>query len=315
MSPPATTTVSTALTCGTISTSVVPPTTNTLGVWGSYAGVSVTFNSQLGGVGTSFSLVNPQVPGSPDNVLQGLDAGGAGWQSGSAAFLNNNTTAISSNQSDGNAGYYQHGYDALLSTASYQGNEALNISMLLVAIDSTHGYVISIRHQLSLNPQYDLSWSQWAEQEAFYMNSATGIADNLRVYVGSRSGGWVVGPFFPWRSDYPQEEGVLPNGSRVDVPSDTGELNGFSGIDYVLMVWNVHGEDIGIVSYDIYSFATLRHDGGASYCSDTSCGLDLITTNAFYGAIGFPKYSVQTYTSKYLVGSPDQLAGLGFKTQ
>ena len=355
MNTPATTDVSTKLTCG-MDPVIIPPATHWLSAQGDDAGVQAGFTSTLGGVGMSFQLINPEKPGAPLDVTEARSAAGAGWQFASVATFPWGNQLLS-NQSAGNSALRdQHGYEAhVVTDSTSQGswlhqstwtphfsdtynviakspcepykdsitvsNGTLNISM--VPVVTTAGKVISARHQYSLYHPKDENWKEWYNLTAFYMSLQVATQNNLRMYVGSKKSQWSAGPLYPGKSDFETQTVTDKNGVRHDTTSLVSGFNfinkDFTDADYFVFVWQVEGRDIAVVNYGALD-GSINKSIGWPYCSDKNdpvCGsFALYTTDKKWASTKYPTFtkgSTNTFTTKYLIGTPAQVEALGFE--
>lgn len=355
MSAPNTSNSSDILTCGLDFLSV-PHATHSISAQGDYAGVRIGFSSRLGGIGTSFQLINPRNSGSPVDILEGRSAAGGGWQFSSVAWPVGSTQPIFSNQSAGNSHDEQHGFDAKLrKNSSSDGaqwlssswtphftqrdngvkspcppfgdskslyEEALNVSILPVQIGQ--GTVVSLRHQISLNPLSDSQWAKWSGIDALYLSLSVAAQNNMRVYAGNLAKGWNAGPIYPWKSDYDSSSFVDKSGSKRELVNYNLEgkmiKKHLAGADYFVLIWNIYGQDIAVVNYDLRWGGSLIKQQGWPYCrqiDNPSCGaFALYSSSAYYpNGVYFQTGKVRTYTSKYIIGSPQQIQSLGFRAE
>ena len=200
-------------------------------------------------------------------------------------------------------------------------NGAVNISMVPVATKT--GTIISARHQYSLYHPKDESWTEWYNQTAFYMSLQVATQNNLRMYVGSQKSQWSAGPLYPGKSDFETQTVTDENGVRHDTTSLVSGFNfinkDFTDADYFVFVWQVEGRDIAVVNYGALD-GTINKSIGWPYCGDTNnsvCGsLALYTTDKKWASTKYPTFrkgSTNTFTTKYLVGTPEQVEALGFE--
>lgn len=106
----------------------------------------------------------------------------------------------------------------------------------------------------------------------------------------------------------------------VDLPSGwQGSWSEISGdIDHVVLVWNIHGIDVGIVVRNLPDGMALRLVKNI-YCStsdDDECGsIDLIVYHPAKNNVSFPLGTMRTTQIDYYIGSKTQLQAMGYWLQ
>lgn len=204
-------------------------------------------------------------------------------------------------------------------------------SLATGTLSTAHGDGVAITHLMTLRSRDNQSWNaMWRVDNAFYANRPNAVNGNLRVYIKGK-GGWALGPLFVSnRNFYTGAQGhaacgAFPEGGH-GWACNFGSL--FSSadserVDYVVLVWNIFGKDIGIAvpqrtngSGPNAGFGIMLHPD--VYCSnpdDKNCG-----NVSFHSIIedvaskSIAEGAVRNYQQDYRVGTLPQLKDMGFDT-
>jgi hypothetical protein len=311
--------------------------------------VEVGINNDLGGVGVSLKLSNNRDPQArPLNILESRSAAGCGWQT--SFLLRDDTTNPSQvlvfNQAAGNSVPYQWGYHndyaglaafhwnpvasdhyhPILQSGEWGSSVAtspigkpagVHPSFLLEdgklhigtgTVNTSTGAVVDLTNQYSLRSRYDQRWNSWFAEQAFYLNKKVARDHELRVYLRGATGAWSEGPIRPYN------EFAVRNGSSNAMIEGVSSTT--SPLSYALFVWNVFGDDIGLVivppNESCYGHLNMARGVYGPPHEDKSGTIDWHTVIAKVEPAAFPKGAERAYQARYLIGSPDQLVELGY---
>ena len=298
------------------------------------AGISsvVGLDDRFGGVGAKFALRNNAFPDSWVDILEPRSGAGAGWQT---SFLVDDAAGgagiIVFNQAAGNGVSSQWGYGTTfvedgqnihattwiplasdhihtvagghspcLSTGYVFDDGAVDIAG--AGVETPHGTALAWRNRYRYRSRTNQSWAGWSAEQAFYLSRSVARAAGLRLYLvrgTTRHGPFAIYDAF-----------TIPEASCTDSFCNT------PGYDYAVLVWNIHGLDIGVA---------LPVGGGTSinleqttYCTnpaDDACGnINFHSWVVRDRPAAYAMGSVREASQVYYVGTLSQLADLGFAT-
>jgi hypothetical protein len=319
------------------------PTTQQVGLSGSSVSSQVGVNDSFGGIGTLFSLINNQVPQYPVNILDTRSGGGAAWQwSSLVTDWPGGAGTIIANQAAGNSIGYQWGESSSIWTAgasigSYTWNTLFADSATASSgglspcnsgndysfdygspsitgntVSTADGDAILWQNNYTFDSQVNQNWPAWSAINGFYFPRQIARQANLRVYL--ISGGVQTGPILPY--DHFTFQGASCSISQA-FPGISGSSCTFTqNYDYVVLVWNIFGQDIGIAIPNVPAGSGIGLEDSI-YCSDSSndaCGSIFLLESVWRsnGTVSFPIGTQRSYSINYYVGNPQQLADLGY---
>ncbi|WP_165226262.1 hypothetical protein [Aquisphaera insulae] len=324
----------------------IPPATHVKTIVGSEVAVTLGIAGDFGGVGVTFELARRQSDGSvgsPVNILEARSAAGSGWQT--SVLLRDQTKhqTIVFNQAAGNSTPFQWGYkndyfelaafkwnpvvsdhvhpnynfSHSVATSPFDGSGyvledgRLHIGTNTVSVGS--GSIVDITNQYTLRSRFDQTWEGWAAEQAFYLNKAVARSHHLRVFLRGASGGWSEGLIRPY------DNYVVRNGqSTCDENGCSAKTNSLS---YVLFIWEVDGSDIAVAivppnesCYGHLNMSRFTYGPNPTTDPDANGSIDWHTVVAAQDTTHFPAAAERPYQVRYLVGTPDQLSSLGYKS-
>jgi hypothetical protein len=318
-----------------------PRVTNRVIQSGNPVSLDIGISGKMGGVATELWLKNDQAPNSPAiNVIESRSAGGAGWQ------FSSHTTAFdgvqfTSNQATGNRRGYQWGYSTAyttkksdtLTSVNWAPNDSDSLGLIgtspcesfnntnnpVVRFDEGQmnitssrrwtptGYAVNVTNAYSLRSLVNQHWSQYLPTQAIYFSRTVARQQMLRLYLISPT--WVEGPIDPYHVGFSIRHAQL-------VVDSAGNPSWLVAEDaaYAVFIWRISGLDVAMVIPLGYG-ANLSLEQQV-YCDDANndtCGsIRWITNAAMYQNAIFTEGSVRAYPFEYLIGTPQQLAYLGY---
>lgn len=346
--PPLTAPIGSQLTCS-FPIAAVPPTTHSLQLSGTSAGLFLGVSAPFGGIGTSLSLQSLTPPHASLDVLEARSGAGAGFQFADWILAPNGVSLLT-NQSAGNARNAQWGLAQSFSQPSSSSllavdwaprytdtwtqpngssvgttpcepfDSGLNPSVAFNAgavdwtaqvLPTAAGSAVHLSacySQMSLANQYWAFYRPWYAQ---YFSRRIASEHDLRVYLGGPT--WSEGPIRPQHPGF----SVL-HGSRDGNATPSGMWDWWnlaSDTQYILLVWRVGNNDLGVAVSLQGEGAWLRMEE-TIYCDDPGnqdCGsIDIATVGPGTPNASFPVGSLRTHCQSYHMGSPAELASLGF---
>jgi hypothetical protein len=335
--PSITAPLNTTIQCGTAAAqNAVLPVTDTVALEGTGYSAVFGFNRNYGGVISSLRLIRTGY-GEAD-VIEARSTAGAGLQTSSFVWPYSPPDApLIFNQGTGNAIGHQWGFGATLSgsaspsiawrssqdwTPEYAdtfGTQALSPcdqppydalfddAALDFAMSQTPtpygGPGLLATHKLTWRARVDQWWANSYASHAVYLSRSVARAGGLRVYVSQPSA--LTGPLMA--ADSLAAFGLCPGSvESYCAPVDT---------QWVMMVWNIFGMDIGVVVETTGGGLQLRLSKH-QYCADDlndACGeIDVQITSPMTGPIARPAWSLRSYAVNYRIGTPQQLSSMGY---
>lgn len=317
-----------------------------VGAVGSHATSVVGLDAGVSALGALFELKNNASPHYV-NVLETRSGAGAAWQTSSLVYDNPggvgilvfNQSAGNSvfNQSAGNSVGFQWAYGT---TASATGPRSIETSAWTPVpsdhvhgepgghspcnstghlfddtkqeifgheVPTAHGKATLWQNVVTFRARVAQSWPHWKAEQAFYLSRGVARAGDLRVYLGR--GDAVHGPIRPYDAGF-----TIPGASCTH---GSGTYCNTAAYDYAVLVWNVHGLDVGVALDDVPAISLNLED--RVYCAsptDDACGN--INFHAWFETVSpakFAKGQKRTHHKNYYVGTLAQLRDLGFVTE
>ncbi len=327
------------LTCNTESSAALP-TTDSWMINGTNVGVRLGVNRNFGGIGVELSLINQSVPANAVNVIESRSGAGAGWQTSYWAHDVATNRLVVINQAAGNSAGMQWGMHNsflgmnasswnLLNSDHYYPSGTFDHSKIAtspcsgtsyafdygkLALDlskrvTTAGTAIQISNQYTLHAKVTQNFSEWALEQAFYLDRKVAFDHNLRVYLHGRSG-WSEGPILPWKDFSVVHGSGSCNTSKCEYAVSTD-------IAYGVFVWNINGRDIGIVVPANTAGGFILGVDKLPYCGDSTnlrCGNIALHNylNIHKGGYQVDINAERTYGVNYTIGTIDELKALGY---
>ncbi len=303
--------------------------------------IDIGISGRYGGVGVEFWLGSePFSASSVINILEARSSAGAGWQFSSFTTAYDGPQFIV-NQASGNSRGYQWGFSTVYNTNKTYTLNATNWApnytdrfdlfgtspcelydsvsnptlmfdegkMKLLALRrwTPDGFAIAITNAYSLRSTVDQYWRDYLPAHAFYLNRGVAREHNLRLYLVGPT--WSEGPILPYQTGLTVQHAWL----GYDTANNPSWVIDASA-SYAVFVWQIGDLDAG-VAIPLVNGANMSLEETV-YCDDPlndACGsirwltLQHMTLNA-----AFPLGSIRTYEFSYFVGTPQQLAYLGF---
>ncbi|WP_284948315.1 hypothetical protein [Acidisoma cladoniae] len=323
--------------------------TDALTFKGSDAWVNVGLDRTIGGVIVALNLINPSASDLPMNVIDSRSAGGAAWQVSMGGVDARSGETRHFNQAAGNSARVW-GYEAPLSVVPNFGFQQLSwlplysndyrpsgsdpsaeintspcygsgilfgegrlnfLAEKLLVDNGSH--IIRLHFQYSVRHQISTVWKRFQFDYGMYFSP-----DNrkLKVYFSGRDRS--IGPLYPYfdLSQTPHDQ------VRNIVCRDGDCMVATKPISYVVLVWTVRGEDIAIAIH--LPNVAKKFDGFLRFrphvtCVDgTKCGGVQLHSEVIDSELhpeqksSFQAGEVTNYELDYDIGTPSQLARLGF---
>ena len=304
------------------------------GIKGSDVTSVVGMSSEIAGIGSRFQLVNNDYPTSYVDILETRSGAGAAWQNSSLIYTED-AGIIVNNQSAGNSVGYQWGFGNYLSSdgQSIQSKQWDPIwsdhihdvpksgtspcldtgyqfdvgkpDIFGYKVSTSYGDAIAWVYTYTYKSQVDQYWSNWAVEQALYLDRGVARDSNLRLYLVSNSS--KQGPLYIY------DTFSIPG--AICEQYTNGSYCNAGAYDYAVLVWNVYGLDIGVAIPNL-KYGTSVVLEKKPYCSDVNndlCGnISFHTWAARENNFSFPKDSIKSVSTSYYVGTLDQLEDLGY---
>lgn len=321
----------------------IPPATSSKTITGSAAVVRLGISKEFGGVGVNFELASRSSDGNSGpfiNILEARSAAGCGWQTSFLLRDQSRRQTIVFNQAAGNSVPYQWGYQndyhelaafhwnpvvsdhihpghdfsRSVATSPFDGSGYLlddgRLHIGTSTIAAGAGIAVDITNQYTLRSRHAQSWQWWAAEQALYLNKKVAREHDLRVFLCGSSRRWFEGPIRPY-DNYVVHHGC----SSCD---DKQCFSTTDALSFVLLIWEVHGQDIAIAvipsketSYGHLNMNRMVY--GQDSTDDRNGSIDWHTIVELLEPAHFQKNAERAYQVRYIVGTPAQLAILGYR--
>jgi hypothetical protein len=311
---------------------------------GTRASVRIGINERFGGMITSLELINNAAPQEPLQLINAVNnAAEAGWQTAFITKTPDSTTI--SNQGGGGRKGYQWGYGGSYSiggsgfqqenwiplatdnigepgtspcdhTSNYFANGQFSHQINIVP--GTAGTVIRISEINRIQAITTQRWAQYVVDQGIYFRKSAILRGNCRVYLATPAG-LITGPIELCRNGGlrgnvgPAVEKLYPRqiGGVID------ELDAATyPLSYAVIVWSVAGQDIGMAIHPkqkdqpfsaVFAYGERRtcrlpvdFCGGAHWHSKLNA------------PVSWAAGETREFAMEYDIGTPDELAGVGF---
>lgn len=336
------------LACGSpLDINSVLPVTHTVSLAGTGFAVEFGLNNNYGGVISKFKLSKLGSGGGSADVIEARSTAGGGIQSGYSIYPYSPAgTSILFNQGVGNSLGRQWGFGSTLISGSSPTSNYVNSSdwtpiyndtysspsgtagvspceppnqytnifddgaldFATAQVSTNAGTAVLMTHQYSWRSRVNQYWKLQYHYHALYLSRSVARMGNLRMYVHYPSG--VDGPI------YPHDSMASPTNAHTFCGNSTVVYCTHSSSDYIVLVWNIFGTDIGVVVQMTGGGAQLRLEKNKPYCADSnndSCGeidIQVVSPNNIDAV--FLQSSIRSYPVNYRIGTIPQLEALGF---
>jgi hypothetical protein len=181
-------------------------------------------------------------------------------------------------------------------------------SIIATPIETSYGNVIHITNSYQLKSNENQYWGFVGVDQSLYLNGVVAVQSNLQIVLVGKSG-WVEGPI------HPTGKFSISHGAGGCTNSGCSYETG-SDVAYVLLSYTIGSQSYGVVIVESDSRAVIIANG-APYCTPTddpaNCGA--VQIHSFLTSdkpVGILNGEIRNYQMEYYVGSPLQLAAIGF---
>ncbi|MCB8884080.1 hypothetical protein ACELLULO517_27930 [Acidisoma cellulosilytica] len=322
--------------------------TDTLLFKGSDAWVKVGINRTIGDVIVALDLINPQDPNFPVNLIDSRSAGGAAWQISMGGTNAVSGKIIHFNQAAGNSarvwgyeaplGYSPNGFTQLTWLPLYSNdyrplganpklsentspcyNTGVRFGDGRFALESQQiflndkSHITRLLYRYSVRHKFQTDWKRFQFDYGIYFMPEN---RDLRIYIPEDD--HIFGPIYPY-----QDLSKTPRGEvRNVVCQEEDCMVATKPISYVVMVWKIHGKDIAVAIHTVDK--SKKFDGFVRFrphvtCDDgKKCGgvqwhSEVVDSQLHpEQKASFGPGEITSYQLDYDIGTPSQLAQLGF---
>ena len=300
--------------------------------------LGVSLDANFGGIGTGLTITNTG-NGTSVNVVENRSGAGAAWQTSYYLYDQSSDTFVIFNQAAGNNVPSQWGYSnsvANLTEANWvpmfstsyttnysnpdggttvattpcnntgfefdQGRGEINVTPL----ETSSGLVAHITNNFDVKSNENQAWTWEDAEQALYLSMSVASSNNLRIYLIGPN--WTEGPLLP-SAPFTIQHAV----SQCTPSGCSNFIN--SAFSYMLLVWNVGGQDFGLAITNQGLDAQIDNSF-TTYCSNASnpsCGsIDIHNWVSRQNNVSIPTGEVRSFRNEYYAGTLPQLAALGF---